>query len=53
MIVSVFATGDGVNQDLAVFVLPAGEPGYFIPEEYVIYMPLIIVGEFPVPVPAE
>jgi hypothetical protein len=52
-IVSVFATGDGVNQDLAVFVLPAGEPGYFIPEQYVIYMPLIIVGEFPVPVPAE
>jgi hypothetical protein len=53
MIVSVFATGDGVNQDLAVFVLPAGEPGYFIPEQYVIYMPLIIAGEFPVPVPAE
>jgi hypothetical protein len=46
MIVSVFATGDGVNQELAVFVLPAGEPGYFIPEEYVIYMPLIIAGEF-------
>jgi hypothetical protein len=53
MIVSVFATGDGVNQDLAVFVLPAGEPGYFLPDEYIIYMPLIIVGEFPVPVPAE
>jgi hypothetical protein len=53
MIVSVFATGDGENQDLAVYVLPAGEPGYFLPDEYIIYMPLIIVGEFPVPVPAE
>ena len=47
MIVSVFATGDGENQELAVYVLPAGEPGYFLPDEYVIRFPLIIVGELP------
>ena len=30
-IVSAFATGEGVNQDLGVFALPAGEIGGFLP----------------------
>jgi minor extracellular serine protease Vpr len=30
-IVSAFATGEGVNQDLGVFALPAGAPGDFLP----------------------
>ena len=30
-IVSAFATGEGVNQDLGVFALPAGEVGAFLP----------------------
>jgi hypothetical protein len=32
-ILSAFATGDGANQDLGVFALPAGEPGHFVPIE--------------------
>lgn len=46
-IVSVFATGDGENQDLAVYVLPVGEPGYFLPDEYIIYFPWILVDAYP------
>lgn len=30
-IVSAFATGDNSNQDLGVFALPAGAPGFFVP----------------------
>ncbi len=30
-IVTAFATGEGTNQDLAVFALPAGVPGFFVP----------------------
>ena len=30
-IVSAFATGDGDNQDLGVFAMPAGEIGFFLP----------------------
>ena len=30
-ILSAFATGDGVNQDLGIFALPAGAPGSFVP----------------------
>ena len=44
-ILSVFATGDGVNQDLAVFALPAGEIGFFLPTaEFVYYFPIIAGG---------
>ena len=32
-IVSAFAVGDGDNQDLGGFALPAGEPGFFLPLE--------------------
>jgi hypothetical protein len=46
-IVSVFATGEGVNQDLAIFVLPAGEPGYFLADQYSIYLPVILVNAIP------
>jgi len=31
MIISAFATGEGVNQDLGVFALPAGDLGFFLP----------------------
>jgi PKD repeat protein len=31
MIISAFASGDGVNQDLGVFALPAGVEGFFLP----------------------
>jgi hypothetical protein len=31
MIVSAFATGEGVNQDLGVFALPADAEGFFLP----------------------
>jgi uncharacterized protein involved in high-affinity Fe2+ transport len=30
-IISAFAAGEGVNQDLGVFALPAGEEGFFLP----------------------
>ncbi len=41
-IVSVFATGDDMNQPLGVFGWPAGVPGSFLPlKVYMIYMPLI------------
>jgi hypothetical protein len=31
MILSAFASGEGVNQDLGVFALPAGVEGFFLP----------------------
>ena len=46
-IISAFATGEGVNQDLGVFALPAGVEGFFLPlvveepETFQIFMPLI------------
>ena len=42
-IISAFATGDGVNQDLAVFALPAGEIGFFLPDRSIAYFPLIMM----------
>ncbi len=41
-ILSAFATGDGVNQDLGVFALPAGEVGSFLPLKlYTVHLPLV------------
>jgi hypothetical protein len=31
MIISAFASGEGVNQDLGVFALPADMEGFFLP----------------------
>jgi hypothetical protein len=42
-IISAFATGEGVNQDLAVFALPAGEIGFFLPDRSIVYFPLIMM----------
>jgi hypothetical protein len=44
MIISAFATGEGVNHDLGVFALPAGEEGFFLPlaQEFKLYMPLVM-----------
>jgi len=43
-IISAFAAGEGVNQDLGVFALPAGEEGFFLPlaepEEFTYFFPL-------------
>lgn len=42
-IVTVFATGDGVNQPIGVFVWASDGIGYFLDEEiFVLYMPLIL-----------
>jgi hypothetical protein len=43
-IISAFASGEGVNQDLGVFALPAGEEGFFLPlaQEFKLYMPLVM-----------
>jgi hypothetical protein len=45
-ILSAFATGDGVNQPLGVFVLPADAPGFFLPlkPDFVYYLPIIAGG---------
>jgi subtilisin-like proprotein convertase family protein len=47
-IISAFAAGEGVNQDLGVFTLPAGVEGFFLPlyvepepEEFFIFMPVV------------
>jgi hypothetical protein len=45
-IISAFATGDGINQKLAVFALPAGEIGFFLPDRSISYMPLIMMNAF-------
>jgi hypothetical protein len=44
MIISAFASGEGVNQDLGIFALPAGEEGFFLPlaQEFKLYMPLVM-----------
>jgi hypothetical protein len=45
-IISAFASGDGMNQDLGVFALPAGEEGFFLPlqgeVEYKLFLPLML-----------
>ncbi|MGD8473695.1 MAG: DUF4397 domain-containing protein, partial [Anaerolineae bacterium] len=38
---SVFAVGDITNQPVAAFALPLGQPGFLLPEFYVIYLPMI------------
>lgn len=43
-ILSAFATGDGVNQDLGVFALPAGVPGGFLPLAKYQWLPLVLRG---------
>ena len=41
-ILSAFATGDGVNQELGVFALPADEVGFFLPLKlYTVHLPLV------------
>ncbi len=51
-IVSAFAAGDGINQELGVFGLPAGEPGDFLPlTTFILYMPLIARNYTPPPPP--
>ncbi len=42
-ILSLFAVGDGVNQPLGVFALPAGQPGFLLPlVDATIYLPLML-----------
>jgi uncharacterized repeat protein (TIGR01451 family) len=42
-IISAFAVGDGVNQPLGGYALPAGAEGFFLPlEEYLLYLPLVM-----------
>jgi hypothetical protein len=48
MIISAFATGEGVNQPLGVYALPAYDAGFFLPlyeepqpEGYIIYLPIV------------
>lgn len=43
-IVSAFATGDGVNQDTAVFATINGGEGIFLPDSYKLYLPLIMTA---------
>jgi len=43
-LVTAFATGEGMNQDLGVFAWPVDVEGFFLPlgdTEYIIYMPVI------------
>lgn len=46
MIISAFATGEGANQPLGVYALPAYDAGFFLPlyvepEGYIIYLPIV------------
>lgn len=42
-ILSAFATGDGNNQKVGAFALPAGDPGFFLPlRVYELLMPVIV-----------
>jgi hypothetical protein len=44
-ILSAFATGEGANQPLGAYALPAGEMGFFLPlapEFYYYYLPLVM-----------
>lgn len=40
-IVSAFAVGDGMKQDLGVFAWPADQPGFLLPIGYEIHLPVI------------
>ncbi len=40
-IFSAFAVGDGTNQSLGVFALPAGSPGFLLPTGRFLYLPLV------------
>jgi choice-of-anchor B domain-containing protein len=40
-IFSAFAVGDGTNQPLGVFALPAGSPGFLLPTGRFAYLPLV------------
>jgi subtilisin family serine protease len=51
-IISVLASGDGFNQDLGVYALPAGEVGSFLPlyvepEEIFLYLPFMATSFAP------
>jgi subtilisin family serine protease len=51
-IISAFASGDGLNQDLGVFALPAGVEGFFLPlyvepEGFTLYLPFIAKNFIP------
>ena len=41
-VLSLFAVGDGVNQPAAVFALPAGQPGFLLPDRYYVYLPFVM-----------
>jgi hypothetical protein len=49
-ILSVFAVGEGANQALGAFALPAGEVGFLLPletpeeEGFMIYLPIVFKG---------
>jgi hypothetical protein len=46
-IVSAFAVGDGVNQDLGAFAWPADEPGFLLPLGTQMYLPVIFTAPSP------
>jgi hypothetical protein len=46
-IISAFAVGEGDNQSLGVFALPAGEEGFMLPLYNRLYLPLMLKGSFP------
>jgi len=46
-VLSAFAVGDGVNQPLGVFALPAGAPGFLLPLGMNAYLPLAMDGYTP------
>jgi hypothetical protein len=46
-VLSAFAVGDGANQPLGVFALPAGAPGYLLPLTMEAYLPLAMDGFTP------
>jgi len=41
-VLSAFAVGDGVNQPLGVFALPAGAPGFLLPLSMNAYLPVVM-----------
>jgi hypothetical protein len=44
-ILSAFAIGDGTNQPTAVFALPAGKPGFILPDKYMLFLPFVARSE--------
>jgi hypothetical protein len=43
VILSAFAVGDGANQPLGGYALPAGVEGFFLPlKGYTLYLPLVM-----------